>query len=226
MGAMTEPKAIPEPRRSAPISRDTIGAFSARFRRIPVILQSYSVFAVVMTLANFSVFVRFAPQLYRSISPYLGGLGMIYMFTFFFVFAAISTPQRKLLYAVVMLIGLGVLFGVMDLGRHLAMSTETFVAIKDNPYLAYAPLRPVVTIVVPLAWVLLLLSPVMRKWMNSASVGNGVKDQYQFSLADLLYVMVVVGVSTALSVALVGAVSLKQSSLATPVSVSQPASSS
>ncbi len=220
MNPMTERKTTAEPCRSAPIGRVTIGAFGSRFRRVPVILQAYAVFAVVMTLVNFSVI--FAPQFYRSISPYLGGLGMIYMFTFFFVFAAIATPQHKLLYAVVMLVGLGVLFGVVDLGRHLAMSAETLIAIKGNPYLAYAPLRPVVTIVVPLAWALLLVSPVMRKWINKASAEDCVKDQFQFSLADLLYVMMVVGMSTAVSVALVGAVSRKQSSLTTPVSTSQP----
>jgi len=89
------------------------------------------------------------------------------MFTLYFAISAILTPQRKLVYAVALLLGLAVLFGAFDTFRH-TLRPEAGTPDHGNPYLTYHPYRPVFTIVLPASWLLLLISPVMRKWIKTS----------------------------------------------------------
>ncbi|MEX2112542.1 MAG: hypothetical protein WD845_05115 [Pirellulales bacterium] len=200
----------------------------ARFRVAPVFLQAYTVFVIVVSILSMTVF--FAPPLNRAIVPYTGwNPGMIYMFTIFFsVTAAIGGQrgQRRVIYGIVLLLGLGIGIGLFDMA--LAWKNPSMLqASQTNPYLVYAAQRPIFTVVAPLAWLLLLLSPVMRKWIKGDADTDGVgPKQYQFALVDLLYVMMVVAVCFALSIALVGVVKRKQQSLAMPNAAPQRGTSS
>jgi hypothetical protein len=112
----------------------------------------------------------FAPPLNAAIVPYTGWSGLtFYMFTLFFAIAAILTPQRKQIYGVVALLGLAVLFGALDTFRH-TWGPEAGTPDFGNPYLTYHPYRPVFTVVLPAAWLLLLSSPSMRKWIKDVPV--------------------------------------------------------
>ncbi len=180
----------------------------ARFRQTPFILQSYVVFVIVASALASTVF--FAWPLHRAIAPYLGGNLMLYLFAIYPAIA--SASQRKLVYAVVPILLVAIGAGIIDLA--LAWKNPTMLqANPTNPYLEYATVRPVVTIVMPLAWMLLLCSPMMRKWIRESN-NPGTPSRHQFSLMDLLYVTMVAAICLALSLALVEIVKQKKASLA------------
>ena len=137
-----------------------------RFTRAPLILQAYVAFALVASAVFFSTFF---PAVSAAVIPYMGWSGLsFYLFTLYFALAAILTPQRKAVYGVVAILSVAVLFGAFETFQHIwgaGAGRPDF----GNPYLTYHPSRPVFTIVFPVAWLSLLISPVMRKWVNSPS---------------------------------------------------------
>jgi hypothetical protein len=137
-----------------------------RFTQAPLILRAYVVFALVASALFFSGF--YAPPLNAAIIPYTGWAGLgLYMFTLFFAISAIITPQRKMIYGVVLLLGLAVLFGAFDTFWH-TLGPEAGRPDFNNPYLIYHPYRPIITIVLPAFWLLLLICPITRKWIKDA----------------------------------------------------------
>lgn len=172
-----------------------------RLTRAPVILQAYIVFT--LCAVSFSMIASFVPPLGRVVVPYTGWTGGInYGFTIFFAVSAALVPQRRMIYAVIALLGLFALFGCLEMIGHLVWlgpASQNF----ENPYLIYHDLRPTFVIVLPTIWIALLLSPSMRKWIR----GGGKQDGYplfQFSLADLLYLMLIVCVALASSLTFAG----------------------
>ena len=144
------------------------GCYWLRFTQAPLLLRGYVVFALVASTLSFSVF--FAPPLSAAIVPYTGWSGLtFYMFTLFFGISAILTPQRKQIYGVVALLGLAVLFGALDAFRH-TLGPEAGTPDFGNLYLIYHPYRPVITILLPASWLLLLITPSMRKWTKNCGL--------------------------------------------------------
>lgn len=145
----------------------TVGVtFWFRFTHAPLILRAYVVFALVASALAFSGF--YAPPLNAAIIPYTGWSSLgLYLFTLFFAIAAILTPQRKQVYAVAALLGLFVLLGAIDTYRY-TLGPEAGTTDFGNPYLIYHPLRPVFTIALPAFWLVLLISPIMRKWIRNS----------------------------------------------------------
>ena len=152
-----------------------------RFTQAPLALRSYIVFALVASTLQLSgVFGLVASTLHLSgvaapwrtldaaITPYTGWSGLgYYMFTLFFAISAIHTPPRKQVYGVVALLGLAVLFGALDTFRH-TLGPEAGRPDFGNPYLIYHPYRPIITILLPASWLLLLITPSMRKWIKNS----------------------------------------------------------
>ena len=132
-----------------------------RFKGAPRILRAYVIFALLASLL--AVTPLWSRSLNEAIVPYAGWSGFaIYMFTLFFAITASLSPQRKSVNAVVSLLLLGVVLGIVDTVRHYWGPSNDF----GNPYLAYHMYRPVVTIILPAVWIVLLMSPLMRKWTN------------------------------------------------------------
>jgi hypothetical protein len=77
------------------------------------------------------------------------------------------TPQRKQIYGVVALLGLAVLFGAIDAFSH-TLGPQAGAPDFGNPYLIYHHYRPVITIVLPATWLLLLVSPITSKWIKGS----------------------------------------------------------
>ena len=137
-----------------------------RFTQAPLILRAYVVFALVASGLSLSGF--YAPPLNAAIVPYTGWSSLgLYAFTLFFAIAAILTPQRKQVYAVAALLGLFVLLGAFDTFRY-TLGPAAGRPDSGNPYLTYHPYRPIFTIVLPAFWLLLLISPIMRKWIKNS----------------------------------------------------------
>jgi hypothetical protein len=166
-----------------------------RFKHAPLVLQAYIVFVIAAIAFSFAaLFVR---PLGNAVLPIIGGTGGVNLgFTLYFAIVA-ALGQGRMVLAVVALLALFALFGGWETVRHLAAPTATAV-YSANSALRYHDLRPAFTVVLPVCWILLLLSPAMWRWMR--------RDQrvraYQFSLSDLLYLMLVVCLGLAASLAL------------------------
>ena len=145
--------------------------FWFRFTQAPLILRAYLVFAVFASVLSFSVF--YAPPLYEASGPYTGWSGLTnYLFTLFFATSAIQTRDRKPIYGVAMLLGLFAIFGVIGIYWH-TWGPDAGRSDFGNPYLVYHPWRPVFTVALPVAWLLLLISSTMRKPKKSLDRGDG-----------------------------------------------------
>ncbi len=132
-----------------------------RLRNAPLVLQVYLCFVAVVPVL--SLVLAFIPPINSHIVPYTGWAGaFLYANTFYFVFAAIVHGPRKAVYAAPGMIGLFLGFGVIELIQHLWVEYRDF----GNPYLEFNPLRPVFTIAFPAGWILLLLSPSVRRWVR------------------------------------------------------------
>jgi hypothetical protein len=57
---------------------------------------------------------------------------------------------------------LSAIFGIHDTINHVLKPSVDF----NNPYLTYSEIRPLFTVILPIAWSLLLISSPMRKWAN------------------------------------------------------------
>ncbi len=142
------------------VNRITRGSSWSRFNRAPIILRAYIVFAILASLLAMSPI--FSSSLFAVIVPYAGWSGFtVYMSTLVIATKA-SLTRRRRVYSVVSLLVLGVVIEIIDTVR------QSLVPFPDsgNPYLAYSPYRPFVTIVLPVMWMMLLMSPFMRKWIN------------------------------------------------------------
>ncbi|WP_325201450.1 hypothetical protein [Flavobacterium sp.] len=116
------------------------------------------------------LFVR--EQLYEQIVPYTGwSPGTIY---FFFIIMLIGMPKTSLEMnkdkhmsllnvrrSIVFLLGFYLIIGIYDWFD----STPEFYN-HSNPYLRYDPLRPFFAILLPLLWILIVVSPLMKDFFR------------------------------------------------------------
>jgi hypothetical protein len=172
-----------------------------RFRQSPLLLQSFVAFAIFAAAVTFvGIAVR---PLGALIVPFIGWSGGInYLNTLFFAISAAITRQRRLVWGAVAMLAVFVAIDGVQTVRHLVSYNESAQA-SGNPYLVVHDLRPVFTLVLPATWILLLSSPGMWRWMNGAPCGERDRRR-QMSIADLMYLVAVVAVSLAVSLALFG----------------------
>jgi hypothetical protein len=140
--------------------------FRDQFKAAPMILRIYFVFAAIAGAMGLSLF--YARPLYEKLLPYTGWMGLyFYVMTLTAASTAIKEPQRKPLLHLTYLLGIMTFFGWFDYyvsthGLHLGGPDD------PNPYLAYHPYRPLVTVLVPGVWLLLILSLLPKRWTKGA----------------------------------------------------------
>ena len=189
-------------------------SWPARFARAPFILQAYIVFILAATVLAL-IAIGLTP-LNRVLIPVTGGVGLILCaFTLYPAIATACTKQRKMIFGILPLLALFAIFGVIDLGSHLAAPDNARQGF-NNPFLTYSAYRPIFIITLPAAWLLLLVSPGMRRWLISSADDESVPARRQVSIADLLYVTFVVAACLAVSLALVGLVKRRDPWTANP----------
>lgn len=193
-----------------------------RLTRAPVILQAFMVFALVASF--FSLLAVSVPPLGRVVMPYIGG-GNPVIYLNALLFAVLATvvppgkaivPARKMVYVAIGFLGFATLFEAFEIFRYLAWP-EPIRVNSQNPYLVYHDLRPAFSIVLPVCWMLLLLAPSVRKWIHPAGADADYRP-YQVSLADFLYLMLVVCLGLAASLTLAGFMQRARQSITPPAS--------
>jgi hypothetical protein len=142
-----------------PVTVAAPARFWTQFRQAPWALRYYLVFAIAACLLGFSVFV--APRFHATLVPYTGWSGLTcYLFTVQFAVSAIRSGKRQPVYVIALMLALYVFFGAIEVFRHAAYPPTD----NTNPYLAYHSSRIVFVMALPIAWILLLLSPLtLRK---------------------------------------------------------------
>jgi hypothetical protein len=146
---------------------DTAGAgFWSRFQAAPLVLRAYLVFSAIAGILALSVF--FARPFGESLLKYTGWMGLyFYLMTLIPAWALILNRGKKDLQWLVSNLALMIVFGLID-SYHNAYGPYHAGPDDTNPYLAYHPYRPLVTIALPAAWMLLVLSPLGKRWKASS----------------------------------------------------------
>src|SRR5262249_41461272 len=145
-----------------PVNGEPKPSFWTQFLQAPLALSCYLVFAISACLLGFSVFV--APRFYATLVPYTGWGGLSgYLFTLQFAVSAIRSGKRQPVYAMASLLALFVFFGAIEVFRHAVHPRPN----NTNPYLAYHSSRIVFVMALPIAWILLLLSPLTLSTLQS-----------------------------------------------------------
>jgi hypothetical protein len=167
---------------------------------MPLVLQAYAAFAVgavVLWCAAFAVLLW--PNANRHIAPY-GGVNALsgYLFTLYFIFAIPVQPRRWAVFVLAPLISVVLISGVTEMLRLLSDANVAHTAQTANPFLQYAPLRPLFSIVVPLFWILMICSPQVWRWTRARDTDR----QFQSSLLDLFYLIFVCALCISLAIGL------------------------
>ncbi len=128
---------------------------SSKFLAAPLELKCYAFFSAVITI--FSVLLIFLPKINRAIVPITGWLPALgYMFGIYFIYALIflksmKANRIKFRTTLISFLIMHILFGLFNL---LSYNGNNF----SNPYLTISKWQPVWTILIPLFWIVLLLS--------------------------------------------------------------------
>ena len=124
----------------------------------PSFLLAYSVFAVVVTFADWVVLPLASESVRSRLVPYTGWVAsMFYAFTIVFAFALIYQRKKRNIvrFSITVQLLLSLAYGVFQFFQR---TRQTF----GNPYLTISPWRPVWTILIPCLWIILLHAPSMN----------------------------------------------------------------
>ena len=144
-------------------------------QRPPLELIAFTIFCIAITAFTFAE--MFSRALSDRMTPLLGGNpGGSYIFLIYasVVFWRRSFPAKALLnirwFAFAILL-IGVVFGVIDYQRSHGFVND------PSPYVRYDPRRPLFTILLPVAWALVLLSPRITSYLESSTVTDAARSR-------------------------------------------------
>jgi len=140
--------------------------FRDQFKAAPMILRIYFAFAVIAGALSLSSF--YARPFYEKLLPYTGWMGLLfYLMTLGTARQAVADPRRQPLLNLATTLALMVFFGWFDF--YIQTHGPSLRGPDDpNPYLAYHPYRPLVTILIPAVWLLLVASLLPKRWAKNA----------------------------------------------------------
>jgi len=137
---------------------------------VPLVVTAFVAFCVLATLAQVLLLVsyRFLPEAATSltllITPFVGWLpAMPYMFALYWALHLRWRPKPFAHLAAIGLLVLGAAFGAFDYLRHVGRETY------GNPMLTASAWQPLWTVVLPLLWCGLLLTPKVLLFRRSTS---------------------------------------------------------
>jgi hypothetical protein len=193
---------------TANVNTESQPGYWAAFRQMPIALQSYACFTLLVFISGGLALAALVWSANGLTTPWTNSWLFVWYQTYLLTFSILGmcinpvlNRWRKLILGSLcgLLVG-ALLIGISDMRDALSSDARvTLAAQTADPALQYPPLRPVLYVVVPAFWILMLLSPQIWRW-QSAKVDGKVP----FALVDLFYWLFVVAACTALSIALVG----------------------
>ena len=139
----------------------------SKYSAAPIELKAFCLFATIVTIL--SILLLFAnSNLRRSIVPITGlPFAIGYSFGLYFIYAVIFSSNKsirriKIRYGILMPLVLSILLGGFNL---LNYNTQNF----GNPYLTISKWQPIWTILIPLFWIILLMSKRVTRFCLATS---------------------------------------------------------
>jgi len=139
-------------------------SFSARFTSAPFQLQIFFVFCVFVTVFGYLIQPFLPDGIKESIIPITGwNMAVPYSFNSIVIGSFLLNPKtinRKLniQFGNILMLAIPIIFGLFDLVTWSG-------GYEGNPYLFRSPWRPVWTLAIPIIWIVVLLSPGIKKYL-------------------------------------------------------------
>jgi hypothetical protein len=132
----------------------------------PLELRAFIIFSILILSLDMSIY--YSPSLHKKIVPYTGWFETTgpYLFGIIVALTAILSSRRKQVYGLIAVLSYFAIFGAFDWYRH-TLSSESMQPNFNNPYLTYSEWRPLLSVGLPVAWVLILLTKRMRAWIHT-----------------------------------------------------------
>jgi len=179
--------------------------FWASFRQMPAVLQAYACFALLLMIVGGLALAIVLWSANGLTTPWTHSWSAVWYQMYLLTLSSLciymnpAIRRRRLLLGSFcgLLVG-ALLIGISDMREGLSAVNVTLAAQNASSMFQYAPLRPVLYVVVPAFWILMLLSPQVWRWQTGKVDGK-----VPVALVDLFYWLFVVAVCTSLSIALV-----------------------
>jgi hypothetical protein len=139
-------------------------SFSLNFSTAPIELQCFFVFCTLATVFGFLILPFLSEDMKGNIIPVTGwNMAIPYAFNFvvltsFFVRHGKTSARMNFQYGNILLVSIALVFGLYDLITWGG-------GYEGNTYLFRSPLRPLWTIALPIIWIVVLLSPRIKKYV-------------------------------------------------------------
>jgi len=142
---------------------------SGSWRAAPTELLAFLAFSIVVVAIDFGA-GAFAPSFHEASIQYTGWVGsMTYLFG---AIMALAVSAKRTNRSRIILIGYLAVFAV---GHAVEFWGERGRADHENPYLRVSPYRPIWTVLIPLLWMAVLLSPRVKRYCLGTNVPAGIR---------------------------------------------------
>lgn len=142
--------------------------FRHHFALAPLELQVLFIFSFIVSSTLLTILLFFRSTVYESILPYTDGAFFPYLFIFINIMDSMARKniyppwQRSYLSLIIIMLICGIFQGY----DFLTWNGEDF----GNPYLMKNEWQPIWTILIPCIWILVLLSPRIKKYYQNLKV--------------------------------------------------------
>lgn len=139
------------------------------FALAPLELQVLFVFSFIVTIIDLIVTLFFKSSVYESLKPYVGnGTIMPYLFTCTLIAESMAGknfihPSIRSIYTIIVFFLITLIFKIID---YQDWDGENYV----NPYFMKNEWQPVWTILIPCFWIVVMLSPRIKKYYQNLNV--------------------------------------------------------
>ncbi len=143
-------------------------SFITNFSVAPVELKAFIYFCFIVSVSVIGIRVS---AIAETLIPITGwNMGFVCIFNMILTIGPMRNPHGKMgilttQYGNILILTISTLFGLIDLLTYNG-------GYNSNPYLSHSPWRPIWTIAIPIVWIIVLLSPRIKKYYQSLLVNN------------------------------------------------------
>lgn len=146
-------------------------SFITNFSIAPVELKAFIVFCFIVSVSSLIIQFILPRAIEETLVPITGwNMGFVYIFNMIISIGPMKNPHGKIgmltsQYGNILILVISTLFGLRDLLTYDGGYTS-------DPYLSHSPLRPIWTIAIPIGWIIVLLTPRIKKYYQSLFINN------------------------------------------------------